>query len=116
MKLSGVGGKVQLVTEMAKSLANQGGVTAGTVALGDVAAVDPNSFMQEVGTAAVPLYMRNWGEQKTHSATPISLRVEAKLADPAYAGAPATAQPYMVSKSRHKWVLSTTPGGTKIIV
>jgi len=114
--VDGIGGKVKILQETKKSLSDQGGVVADSGALGDVCAITPQVFVAEPGLGAAPLYMRNWAETETHAITPMTLRVQTDLNDPAYSGAPLASQPYLISKSRHRWVLSTTPGATRIVV
>lgn len=114
--LENIGGKTKLLHEMGKALASQGGVIPGTGALSDVHAVSPTTFVLEPGLGAFPLIQRNWAEMDTLPITPISIRVRVDLNDPVSTGAPENAQPYLVSKTRHRWVLSTTSGGTKLIV
>jgi hypothetical protein len=112
----GVGGKVKIIHEARKSVADQGGMNNGTGSLADPCAVDPTTFVLEPGVGSVPLYMRNWAETDTHKIKPMTMRIRADLNDPGFTGAPENAQPYIISKSRHRWVISPTPGATKIIV
>jgi hypothetical protein len=114
--IDGYGGKVKILQEMKASLADQGGMVSNSGALGDVCAVDGGQFVLQLGVGATPLYMRNWAETETHSIQPMTLKIRADLNDPISNGAAQNAQPYLVSKARHRWVLSTTPGATRIIV
>jgi hypothetical protein len=114
--IDGFGGKVKLLQEMKASLADQGGMVSNSGALADVCAVDGGQYVLQLGVGATPLYLRNWAETETHGIQPMTLKIRADLNDPVSNGAVENAQPYLVSKARHRWVLSTTPGATRIIV
>lgn len=114
--IDGIGGKVQLIKEMRKAVAHAGGMNDGTGSLANSSGVQPETFVLEPGMGVVPLVMRNWAEKNTHLTKPMSIRIQAQLNDPISAGAAEAAQPFLVSKSRHRWVLSTTPGETRIVL
>jgi len=116
INLEGVGGKTKLIDSAKDSLSDQGGIHDGTVALGDVCAIEPTFYVSEPGTGAVALAFRNWGESSTHKIEPISIHVRATLNDPATFGAPLAAQPYLISKIRHRWLLSNEPSVTRLII
>jgi len=108
--IDNIGGKVKLLQAARESIASQGGMVEGSGSLADVGAIADDEYVAARGTGAVPLMFRNWAELNTHKINPLTLRVEATLVSTE------ASQPYLISKTRHRWVLSTVPGATKLVV
>ncbi len=115
-RLSGIGGKIQLLEALKESINTEGGDQKGTGSKADKSCIQGDVFVREPGTGLVPLVFRNWHEMLAEIPVPVSIRIDAKLADPAAAGAPVEVVPFMISAVRHRWALSPVSGATRLVL
>jgi len=104
-RTNGVGGKMEILNGLTKMIDQNAGISGSSSGIRAKTVVEPHVFMEEPGTALIPLVYKNWGSREDVRSRSLSLNAYTAMND-LPGGAPLEVTPHMISVTRVRWNLA----------